>query len=86
MANLVWELRPPQVLPRLEKRLFDAATPTAQRGQIVDIVASSADVSGGKVLLTVLQNRGTRLPRARPYPRNTQTILARQMALVATKP
>jgi putative membrane-bound dehydrogenase-like protein len=56
VANLVWELRPPQVLPRLEKRLFDTATPTVQRAQIVDIVASSADASGGKVLLQVLRN------------------------------
>jgi putative heme-binding domain-containing protein len=56
VANLVWELRPSQVLPRLEKRLFDVAIPTAQRTQIVDIVASSADASGGKVLLKVLQS------------------------------
>jgi putative membrane-bound dehydrogenase-like protein len=55
VANLVWELRPPQVLPRLEKRLFDAATSTAQRSQIVDIVASSTDAGGGKILLKLLQ-------------------------------
>ena len=55
VANLIWELRPPQVLPRLEQRLFDTATPTVQRSQIVDILASSADAGGGKILLRVLQ-------------------------------
>jgi putative membrane-bound dehydrogenase-like protein len=55
VANLIWELRPTQVLPRLEKRLFDTATPSAQRGQIVDIIASSPDISGAKTLLTALE-------------------------------
>ena len=55
VANLIWELRPAQVLPRLEKRLFDAATPPAQRSQIVNIIASSPDVSSGKTLLTALE-------------------------------
>jgi putative heme-binding domain-containing protein len=55
VANLIWELRPAQVLPRLEKRLFDASTPPLQRSQIVDIIASSPDVSSGKTLLTVLE-------------------------------
>src|SRR5439155_20501312 len=54
VANLVWELRPPQVLPRLEKRLVDAATPSGQRSQIVDIVAAPPDASGGHLLLKVL--------------------------------
>jgi putative membrane-bound dehydrogenase-like protein len=54
VANLVWELRPPQVLPRLEKRLLDPATPAAQRGQIVDIIASAEDAGGGKLLLQAL--------------------------------
>src|SRR5207249_81754 len=54
VANLVWELRPPQLLPRLEKRLADAATPSRQRSQLVDIVAAPPDASGGHLLLKVL--------------------------------
>jgi putative membrane-bound dehydrogenase-like protein len=55
VANLIWELRPAQVLPRLEKRLFDAAIPPAQRSQIVDIIAGSADGSAGRILLGALE-------------------------------
>jgi putative membrane-bound dehydrogenase-like protein len=54
VANLIWELRPPQVLPRLEKRLVDAAMPSKQRSQIVDIVAAPQDANGGRLLLKVL--------------------------------
>src|SRR5262249_20977997 len=55
VANLIWELRPPQVVPLLEKRLVDRKLPAQQRAQIVDIVASSADPGAGKVLLQSLQ-------------------------------
>jgi putative membrane-bound dehydrogenase-like protein len=55
LANLIWELRPPHTLPQLEKRLFDRATPSAERSQIVDIVAGSEDASGGNMLLKVLE-------------------------------
>jgi putative membrane-bound dehydrogenase-like protein len=54
VANLVWELRPAKVLPLLERRLLDKAATAHQRAQIVDIVAGSADVDAGKVLLKVL--------------------------------
>jgi putative membrane-bound dehydrogenase-like protein len=53
-ANLIWELRPPSVMPRLEQKLFDAATPAAQRAQIVDILAGSDDVAAGRLLVRVL--------------------------------
>jgi putative membrane-bound dehydrogenase-like protein len=55
VAGLVWELRPASMLPVLEKRLADAKTPAAQRGQIVDILAASDDRDAGAVLLKVLQ-------------------------------
>lgn len=56
VANLVWELRPTQVLPRLEKQLLDAKLPAAQRGQIVDILAAAEGIEAGKTLLKVLQS------------------------------
>ena len=37
VAGLVWELRPPKILPLLEKRLLDAGIPAEQRAKIVDI-------------------------------------------------
>ncbi len=53
VANLVWELRPPVMLPQLEKRLADAKLPSGQRAQIVDILASGED-SAGMALLKAL--------------------------------
>jgi putative membrane-bound dehydrogenase-like protein len=54
-AGLVWELRPPKVLPLLEKRLLDAKVPAAQRGKIVDILATSNDREAGAAVLKLLQ-------------------------------
>jgi putative membrane-bound dehydrogenase-like protein len=56
VANLIWELRPPKVMSRLEIRLFDAATPADERRQIVEILATSDDVNEGKVLLKALEH------------------------------
>jgi putative membrane-bound dehydrogenase-like protein len=55
VAGLVWELRPPSMMPVLEKRLVDAKMPAVQRAQIVDILAASDDKNGGAVLLKTLQ-------------------------------
>jgi putative membrane-bound dehydrogenase-like protein len=54
VAGLVWELRPPSMMPVLEKRLLDAKVPAAQRAQIVDILAASQDTKAGALLLKVL--------------------------------
>ncbi|HEV3025581.1 MAG TPA: HEAT repeat domain-containing protein, partial [Pirellulales bacterium] len=56
VADLVWELRPPDILPTLEKRLADAKLPAAQRGRIVDILATSDDKGSGQVLLKGLES------------------------------
>jgi putative membrane-bound dehydrogenase-like protein len=53
-AGLIWELRPPQVLPLLEKRLGDKNLAADQRGQIVDILAASPEADAGMVLLRSL--------------------------------
>ena len=55
VAGLVWELRPPDMMPVLEKRLVDAKVPAAQRAQIVDILAAADDANTGAMLLRVLQ-------------------------------
>ncbi len=54
VANLVWELRPPKMLPLLGKRLKDAALPAEQRARVVDILAVSADPAAGEALLDLL--------------------------------
>jgi putative membrane-bound dehydrogenase-like protein len=54
VANLIWELRPPKVLPLLEKRLTDAKVPAEQRARIVDILAASDDRAAGSAILQLL--------------------------------
>ena len=61
VAGLVWELRPPRVLPLLEKRLADNSLGAEQRARIVDILATSQDRDAGKALLGLLK---TDLPAA----------------------
>ena len=57
VADLVWELRPKSVLPRLGKLLADAKLTAAQKGRIVDILAANDDAAAGKTMLDVLQSR-----------------------------
>jgi putative membrane-bound dehydrogenase-like protein len=55
-TGLVWELRPPKILPLLEKRLTDSAIPAEQRAKIVDILAASADKDAGAAVLRLLRS------------------------------
>jgi len=65
MLDLIWELRPPSVMPSLEKWLTDAKLPTAQRARIVDILATSNDKNAGKALLQVVKADAPREVRDR---------------------
>jgi putative membrane-bound dehydrogenase-like protein len=56
VADLVWELRPKSVLPRLGKLLTDAKLSAAQKGRIVDILATSEDPAAGQTMLDVLKS------------------------------
>ena len=56
VADLVWELRPPAMMPKLGQYLADKTLPAAQRGRIVDILAAGDDKDAGKTLLAVLQS------------------------------
>ncbi len=55
VADLVWELRPPSVMPTLGKRLADKNLSATARARIIDILASSDDKSAGPAMLDVLQ-------------------------------
>ena len=48
VADLVWELRPKSVLPRLGKLLADAKLTGPQKARIVDILAASDDPAAGQ--------------------------------------
>src|SRR5262245_62421896 len=54
VADLVWELRPASVLPRLGKLLEDPKLTPAQKGRIVDILAVNDDRTAGKTLLSLI--------------------------------
>ncbi len=54
--DLIWELRPPSVMPKLAKALSDKSLTPAVRGRIVDILAASNDAGAGKTMLDVLQS------------------------------
>jgi len=51
VADLVWELRPPSVMARLETMLADVRLPAGQRVHIVDILATGPGLDGGAKLL-----------------------------------
>src|SRR5205823_3344236 len=54
--DLVWELRPKSVLPRLGKLLADAKLTGPQKARIIDILASSDDAAAGGAMLDVLKS------------------------------
>jgi putative membrane-bound dehydrogenase-like protein len=56
VADLVWELRPKSVLPRLERLLGDAKLTGPQKARIVDILAASDDPAAGQTMLAVLKS------------------------------
>jgi putative membrane-bound dehydrogenase-like protein len=54
VADLVWELRPKSVMPRLIKLLADPKMTGAQRARIVDILAASEEIEAGQAMLRLL--------------------------------
>ncbi len=54
VADLVWELRPKSMLPKMEKLLADAKLTGPQKARIIDILAASDDISAGKAMLNLL--------------------------------
>ena len=56
VADLVWELRPKSVLPRLGKLLADPKLTGPQKARVVDILAASDDVAAGQTMLDVLKS------------------------------
>lgn len=55
VADLVWELRPASMMPKLGQMLEDPKFTAKQKGRIVDILAASDDLSAGKSLLALLK-------------------------------
>ncbi|MBY0513989.1 MAG: c-type cytochrome [Gemmataceae bacterium] len=54
VADLVWELRPKSVLPRLGQLLASPKLTGPQKARVVDILAASDDPAAGQTMLAVL--------------------------------
>jgi putative membrane-bound dehydrogenase-like protein len=54
IANLVWELRPAQMMAKVRSRLKDGGNSPKETEQLVSVMAGEADVSGGMALISVL--------------------------------
>ncbi len=67
VADLVWELRPKSMLPKMEKLLADPKITAMQKARIVDIIASSDDISAGKTMLTMLASDASPEAKARAF-------------------
>ncbi|MFO0878909.1 MAG: PVC-type heme-binding CxxCH protein [Gemmataceae bacterium] len=76
VAGLVWELRPPGVLPLLQKRLADGTIPDADRASLVDVLAGSEDRQAGEGVLTLLKDA---------TPRVRERVLANLQLYLPTK-
>src|SRR6202008_3179630 len=56
VAKLVWELRPPQVIAKLDQKLADPKLTAAQKAFVVDILAVTDDPSAAKAMLALLKS------------------------------
>ena len=54
VADLVWELRPKSMLPKMGELLKDAKLTATQKARIVDILAASPELDAGKSMLALL--------------------------------
>jgi putative heme-binding domain-containing protein len=54
VADLVWELRPKSMLPKMEKLLGDEKLTPKQKARIIDILAGSDDVAAGKTMISLV--------------------------------
>src|SRR5262245_28909519 len=85
VADLVWELRPKSVLPRLEKLLVDGKLTAAQKGRIVDILAVYDDPATGKSLLTLLSSEASAEVKARALENLRQFLPTKWSALAKSE-
>ncbi len=54
VADLVWELRPKSMLPKMGELLKDSKLTATQKARIVDILAASPELDAGKSMLALL--------------------------------
>ena len=72
VADLVWELRPKSMLPRLGELMADPKLSAAQKARIVEILAASPDVAAGQEMVKLLTG---------DHPAEVKARAARQLEL-----
>ncbi|MEZ6141732.1 MAG: c-type cytochrome [Zavarzinella sp.] len=85
VANLVWELQPPSILPQLPEYLEDPKLPATEKAQIVSILATSSDIKSAQVLLELLI-KGQSEPIQQQCVSNLVEFLPTKWATVKTTP
>ncbi|QEL14118.1 PVC-type heme-binding CxxCH protein [Limnoglobus roseus] len=55
VADLVWELRPKSMLPKLHALLVNSKLTASQKARVVDILAASDDTTAGMVMFDLLK-------------------------------
>jgi putative membrane-bound dehydrogenase-like protein len=65
VADLVWELRPKSMLPKMEKLLSDSKLTAAQKARIVDILAVNDGPEAGETMLKLVQGDSSADVKAR---------------------
>lgn len=65
VADLVWELRPPSILPRLGQWLQATNLTESQKARILDIIAVQEDPAAGRILLQLLRENAASEVKAR---------------------
>ncbi|HUR55343.1 MAG TPA: hypothetical protein VMZ71_14515, partial [Gemmataceae bacterium] len=85
VADLVWELRPKSVLPRLGALLTDAKLTPAQKARIIDILAANDDPAAGKTMLGVLKSDAPAEAKARAIEQLKTFLPTKWKALQGSK-
>src|SRR5262249_53708728 len=85
VAKLVWELRPPQVIVKLDRKLQGDLT-TQQKAQIFDILAATEGTTGGLVLLKRLGAKETPGEEFAPITKTLATHLSGKWASLKGSP
>ncbi|MBN9518508.1 c-type cytochrome [bacterium] len=85
VADLVWELRPKSVLPRLPALLTDAKLTAPQKARVVDILGASDDPKAGAAMLTVLKGDAAPEVKARALEQ-LRLFLPTKWAALRTSP
>lgn len=81
VAGLLWELRPPNVVPLLSRRLLDAKLPAEQRALVADVIATSNDPTAGPTLLRAIADEKDAALRERVYARLRQNLAGKWKGL-----